>query len=114
MKRKEEKQAELIDSLVYQRVNTIKGSDTLYNLIYKIGVVSKLEFYNSCEVALPKKKRTIKLLTEVKDVTHDYGLEFKNGITLRNISRAVFLLPFEFEHYVKVKERNPDYKPPLF
>lgn len=78
---KEEKQAELIDSLVYQSVNTINGKGTLYNLIYKIGVSNKLEF--------------------------------KNGVTVRKISRAVFLLPFEFEHYIKVKERNSDYKPPV-
>lgn len=108
---KEERQADLIDSLVYENVLTTKGRFTLYELIYKIGVKRRLSYFNFCEVLVKKELRTSENKYTIKKIVHDRGLEFNNGVLIRKIKDAVFKLPFESKENIEVKERNPDYKP---
>lgn len=86
----EEKREALEKYMSETMINTLNGRVSLFDLITKVGVLNKVEYFNYIEKKAPKSVRSIKNPTVTVDETHDYGLKFNDGFEIRHIDKMVF------------------------
>lgn len=105
---KDEKAKLLKEEMKLMIINTTYGKDNLFNLCERIGISSREQYFNNIEEMVPEKDRTINNITHVVKVVHDYGLTFKNGLTLRHINKRVYSL-YPSIPINEIRERSPKY-----
>ena len=106
---KEKRAEELKEQMKTMRVMIPEwGWSDMFDLCENVGIKNRVAYWNEEEKALPKSKRSIKNITEVREVIHEYGLIFNNGLELRNIDQKIWSL-YSAE-VIRRRERDSGYK----
>lgn len=105
-KTKKQLRLEALDAeLESTTVTTEQGKFSMHELIYDIGVKSKIRYFN----VVSKKNKKANRFYEAKK-TFDWGLIFKNGCEIRGVKAYIFNHTICDNPIIEKRERIPSFK----